>query len=149
EPHARGVAQVGGEVRGVAGAVGVGALAAYQIHGVGLQVVHAHAGALVGVGDGAAALEAPLARGRDRPVDAARAGGGGGDDAGVGRVERGRYVHHQGDVLLAGAVVGVGEVLVPGDSAFAQGVVAVEVDVRAVEHAVAAAGRHVDRAEEH
>ena len=91
------------EVRVVARRRGVGALAAHQVDGVVLQVVCAGAGALVGIGDGAAALEAPLARGRDRAVDAARAGRGRGDDAGVRRVEAVRHLHHHGDVRAAAA----------------------------------------------
>ena len=46
--------------------------------------------------------------------------------------------------LLPRAVVGVGEVLDAGDLAFAQRRVAVDVDVRAVERAVAAVGGDVD-----
>ena len=59
-------------------------------------------------------------------------------------VERGRDLHHQRHVLLAGAVVVVREVFGAGDLAFAQRVAAADVDVRPVERAVAALGADVE-----
>ena len=133
------------EVRIVARCGRISALAAHQVHGVGLQIVRAGAGALVGIGDGAAALEAPLAGGRDRPVDAARTGRGRGNDAGIRRDERVRDLHHHGDVALATAALLVGDVFVAGDLSFACRDGAVRRHVRSVERAVAAARRRVDQ----
>ena len=89
-------------------AVDVGAGAVDEIHRVGGEIVHAIARALVGVGDGATALQAPLAGAADRAVDAARAGGRAGDDAGTVAVPAVRDLDHQRHVLRAGAVVGRG-----------------------------------------
>src|SRR6266511_3263383 len=111
EGGALAVADAGGEVGSLAGEGGALAYAVDQSDGIVLQVVRADAGALVGVSDGATVLQAPLAAGGDGAIDAARPGGGAGDDAGVARIERRRYLHHQCHVLPPGAVVGVGQAL--------------------------------------
>ncbi len=75
--------QRGGEIRTRSPAVDrIGAHAVLQIDGVGREIVNAGAGALVGVGDRAAVLQAPFAGAADRAVDAARAGRRRRDDAG-------------------------------------------------------------------
>jgi hypothetical protein len=135
--RALGVGERRGKERVVAGLLAQRALAGDPVHRVAGEVVEAGAGALVGVGHRAAALQAPLARSADRAVDAARARRAGGDDAGVLRIEPLGQLHHQ-----RGAVE-QGQVLVAGDLAFAQRVLAREVDVRAVEDAVAAGRAHV------
>ena len=96
--------------------------AVLQMHGVGGEIVDAHPGALVGVGDRAAVLQSPLSGGADGAVDTARARRRGRDDAGAILLERRRNLHHHRDVELARAIVGVGEVLGARDLAFAQGV---------------------------
>ena len=111
--------QLRGEVRVRAGDGRVRPHAVLGVDGVGGEVVHTGAGALVGVGDRAAPLEPPLAGGADRAVDAPRAGGCGRDDAGPLTVPARRYLHHQRHVPAPGAVVEVGEVLVSRDFAFA------------------------------
>ncbi len=62
------------ELRIDAGGGGSRARAAHEVDGVVGQVVRAVSRPLVGIGDRAAALQAPFAREADRPVDAARAG---------------------------------------------------------------------------
>ena len=133
------VAQLGREVGVLARRIRVGPQAGDQIDRVVLQIVRAGARALVRVGDRASVIEAPLAGRGDGAIDPARAGGGGGDDAGRFRVEAVRHLHHHSDVFSARAVVGKGDELGAGNQALAQGVFALRVDVRAVEHAVAAA----------
>src|ERR1019366_3864464 len=59
-------------------------------------------------------------------------------DARIVPVERGRDLHDQRHVLRSGSVVGVGEILVARDLAFVRRRVAVDVDVRSIERAVAA-----------
>ena len=81
------------------------------------------AGALVGVGHGTAFFQAPFA-GADGAKHATRTRRGGGDDAGLAAVKAVGHLHHQGDVLLARAVVAEGGVLTPGDQAFAGGDIA-------------------------
>ncbi len=106
----------------------------------------AGAGALVGVGDRAAVLEAPFAGGRDRAVDAARAGGGRRDDAAVRRIVAVRDLHHHGHARAPAMASPLeGDVFVAGDQAFARGHGAVRRDVRPVQHAVAAARRRIDQ----
>ena len=63
---ARNALEAGGEVGRVAGHLGVLTHAGDRAHSVILQIMRADPGALVGVGDRVAALEAPLARGGDR-----------------------------------------------------------------------------------
>ena len=60
-------------------------------------------------------------------------------------VERRGHLHHQRHVELGRAVVRVGHVLGACDLAFAEGVVAVDVDVRPVEGAKAALGVYLDQ----
>src|SRR5262249_57096319 len=64
EGAALGIADISREVR-VLRRRRVGALAADLVYGIVLQVVRARAGALVGIGNGTAVLEAPLAGGGD------------------------------------------------------------------------------------
>ena len=56
------------KTRAPAGQRGRGARAIEDAHGIGGDVMYAIAGALVGVGDGAAFLQAPFAGGGDRTV---------------------------------------------------------------------------------
>ena len=139
----RPVAQPGPEGRVPPGLPGRHALALDQVDGIVLQVVRAVARPLVGVGHGAAVPETPLAGGADGAVDAARARGGRGHDAGRSRVEAVGHLDHEGHVLAAPRPAGVGQAFEPGDPAFGPGVIALGVDVGAEEGAVAAAG--IDR----
>ncbi len=115
---------------------GAGARAVDQRDGIGLQVMGRGARALVRIGHGAAALEAPFARG-NAAVDAARAGRGGGDDAGARAVEGIRHLHHQSDIAAPRAVVRIGDGFRAGHHAFARCRTALRVHVRAVQPAVA------------
>ena len=140
--------QFGGGQAGVEGGVlacgrspGTGAVD--QRHGVVLQVVRGSACALVGVRHGAAALQGPFAGG-NAGVDAARTRGRGRDDARVLCIEAGGHLHHERDISLAGAVVGIGDVFGAWHLAFAGGDVAGRVHVRAVQGAKAARGGHVE-----
>ncbi len=137
-----GVGERGGKLRIGAGRGAAGARAVDQRNGVGVQVVRRSAGALVRVGDGAAALERPLAGG-DRPIDAARAGRCGGDQARLGHIEAVGNLHQHGHVLLAAAIVGEGQVLAPGDLALPRRDVALRVHIGAVQRAVATACRGI------
>ena len=132
------------KVRVRPGGAARGARAVLQGDGVRSQVVRAGAGALVGISNGALALQAPFASG-NRAINAARARRGGSDDAGVVDVEAVRNLHEQHDVLLPCAVVGVSHVFGAGDHAGALRDVAAGIDVRAIERAVAALGRRVDQ----
>jgi hypothetical protein len=123
----------------------VGALAAQQVDGVVLQIVRAGAGALVGVGDGAAVLQPPFAGGGDRAVDPARARGGRGHDAGVQGIEVVRHLDHAGDALAPVLGPLVGDVFKTCDLALVVRDGPVRLDVRPVERAVAAARRRVDQ----
>ena len=132
--------QVCGKVGPLAGRAGAGDGAVDQVDGVLGQVVHAVATALVGVGHGTAVLEAPLTSRTDCAIDAPRTRGRGGDDARLGGIEAGGNLHHHGDQAGAALVTGEGDGLGAGDLAFAQGVPAIDVDVGAVEGAVATGG---------
>ncbi|MNK93622.1 hypothetical protein D3C87_1137930 [compost metagenome] len=125
----RELGQLAGAGTGLAGAVD-------QRHGVRVEVVRRRAGALVGVGHGTATLEAPFAD-RNPAVDAARARRGGRDQARIGGVEIGRDLRHDRHVLLAGAIVGKGDVLGTGHLALAGRDVALGIHVRPVQRAVA------------
>ena len=149
---ALGRGQRGGEGRAGAGGVRVGAQPVLQGHRVRGQVVHVRPGALVGVGHRAAALEAPLARGADRAVDAPRARRRGGDDARPVPVPGRGDLHHERDVATgagwpasAGPRIGEGQVLGARDLPLAEGVVARRVDVGPEQGAVAALGIDVDQ----
>ena len=123
----------------------VAAHAVLQVHGVGRKIVRSHPRALVGVGDRASALQAPLASRADRTVNAARARGRRRHDARPALAERCGDLHHQRDVQLPAAVVRIGDVLGAGDLAFAQRVGAGQVDVRTVQRAEAPLGIHVEQ----
>ena len=107
--------------------------------------MHADAGAFVSIRDDAAVFEAPLTRCADRAVDAAGAARCGCDDARILGIEPSGNLRHQSNVLRAGAVVGVGDVLDAGDLALGGGHVAIGVDVGPVERAVAPIGIDVDQ----
>jgi hypothetical protein len=127
------------------GVLGLDELAGDEVDAIALQVVGAGAGALVGVGDGAASLQPPFAGRPDRAVDAARARGGRGHDAGVGPIEALRHLHHQDRPVLLVGVAGQRQILVARDQPLAVGHGAVGADVGSVERAVAAAGAGVDQ----
>src|ERR1700682_6459259 len=59
------------------------------VDGVPLKIMETGAGSLVGIGDDAAMLQAPLAGRADRAIDTARAARRGSDHAWIVRVERG------------------------------------------------------------
>ena len=135
------------EVRVVACLPRSGALAADQVDGIVLQIVRTRAGALVGVGDRAAVLEAPFAGGGDGAIDPARAGRGRGDNAAVGRVEAVRYLHHHGDTGAAVVLLFEGEIFVARDQPFVRRRIqrsAVGLDVGSVENRVPALRRYID-----
>src|SRR5262249_10857043 len=73
EGGALGIADISREVRVLRRRRRVGALAADLVYGIVLQVVRARAGALVGIGNGTAELEAPLPGGGDGAIHTARA----------------------------------------------------------------------------
>ena len=137
------VGEVGREGREVVRCVGISPFAAQPADGVALKVVGAGAGALVGVGDRASPFEAPLARRADGSVHAARSRGGCRDDAGPGRIEGVRDLHHEGNVLIAVPAAGEGEILCAEDPALRVG--GGRGDQRPVEPAVAAAIGDVDQ----
>src|SRR5438477_84487 len=98
----------------------------------------AHPAALVGVGDGAAVLEAPVSRCGDGAVYPARSRRRAGHDARFVLIEARGHLHHHGDVDATGAVVVVGEPFFTGDPARVERGIPVHVDVRAVQGGVAA-----------
>lgn len=110
--------KVGLEMRALPGDRGRHALAAAAVNGVAPEVMGADAGALVGVDDSAAPLQAPLADCTDRAVDPARPRRGGGDEAGIGRVEAPGHLQEQGDHLAETVhrARGIGQVLVAGNA---------------------------------
>src|SRR5262245_66689057 len=97
----------------------------------------AGAGTLVGIGYGAAMLEAPLAGGGDRAVDAARARRGCRHDTTVTRVEAVGHLHHHGYASLPAAFIG--DVFVAPNQSLSGGHRSVRLDVGPVQRAVAAA----------
>jgi hypothetical protein len=138
--------QRGGEGRAGTSRVRVGAQPVLQGHRVRGQVVHMGAGALVGVGHRAAALEAPLPRSADRAVHAPGARRRGRDDARPVAIPRRRDLHHERDVAPAAGSVSPGErqILRARDLALTEGVVAGHVDVGPEQRAVAAPRVDVD-----
>ena len=106
------------KVRVIARLRGIGSVTLDQVDGVVLQVVRPGAGALVGVGDRAAVLEAPFAGGRDGAIDAARAGRWRGNDAAIGRVEAVRYLHHHGHMAATLVLLLEGEIFVARNKPF-------------------------------
>ena len=148
-----GVGQRGGEVGSGAGVGGGVTDAVDLIDGVVPQVMDAHPAALVGVGDGAAVLEAPVSRCGDAAVYPARSRRRAGHDARFVLIEARGHLHHHGDVDATGAVVVVGKPFFTGDPARVERGIPVHVDVRAVQGGVAAvedgiherAVVHVDR----
>ena len=133
------------EVRIVARLFGIGALAPDQVHCVVLQIMCAGAGAFVRVGDGAAVLKAPFPGGRDRAVDAARAGRRRRDDATRRRHEAVRYLNHHGDAIAPVPAPLEGDVFVARDQALARCHRAVCHHVRAIKRAVATTRRRIDQ----
>src|SRR5450830_775928 len=103
--------------------------AVLQVDAIVLEDVQAGAGTLVGIGHGAAIFQTPLARAADGAVNAARTAGGAGDDAGPLGIEAIRYLHHQGDVLAARAIVGIGTVFTAGYQALAAANLTLRIDV--------------------
>ncbi|GAA0807917.1 hypothetical protein GCM10009078_48510 [Cupriavidus gilardii] len=144
EGGARVVVDRRGEMRLAAGGGAAGAGAVDQRDGVVGEILRRGAGALVGIGHRAAALQPPFA-GRDAAVDAARAGRRGGDQARPRGIEAGRDLHHHRDVLPAAAVVGVGQILDAGDLALAAGDIALRIDIGSVQRAVAARRADIDQ----
>ena len=137
ECGAFGGGEAGRKNGGFTGSRSAGADAILQMDRVVLQVMNAVAGALVGVSHRAAVFQAPFARGSDGAVNAARTTGGAGDDAWAGRIERRRNLNHHGDVLVAAAVVRVGDVFSAGNPAFTGRHHPPGIDVGTVQAAVA------------
>ena len=96
---------VGREDRRLACHCGVCTHAVLNADGVVLQVMDTVASALVGVSHGAAVFQAPFPRRADGTIHTTGAAGRCRDDASIGRVERGWYLDHHGDVLGAAAIV--------------------------------------------
>ena len=141
EGRALGRRERDGEGRTRAGLGGRGALSAHQPDRVGREGMGAGAGALVGQRHGAAALQAPFGD-ADAAIDAARAGGGHGDDAGAGGVEGVGDLHGEGKGGVAGGITGERHDLGAEDAAL--GVRCRGADERAVEPAEAAARGDID-----
>ncbi|MNT17096.1 hypothetical protein D3C72_1522310 [compost metagenome] len=118
--------------------------AVLQVDAVVLEHIQARAGTLVRIRHGAAFFQAPFTGAADGAVDAARAARRAGDDAGMVGIEAGRHLHHQGDVLLARAIVGIGDVFAARDQALARAHVPGRIHVRSVQGAVAAVGGNVE-----
>src|SRR5471032_175221 len=111
-----------------------------QVDAIVLEDVQAGAGTLVGIRHGAAIFQAPFSRAADGAINAARSAGGAGDDAGALGIEAVRYLHHQGDILAASAIVGIGKVFAAGNQAFTVAHLALCIDVGSVQAAVTAVG---------
>ena len=139
-----GVAQVRCEERVLAGGHPARAHAVLQIDAVVFKHIQARAGTLVRIRHGAALLQAPLAGAADGAIDAARAARRARDDAGTVRVEAGRHLHHQGDILLARAIIGIGDVFAARHQALARAHVSGRIHVRSVQGAIAAVGGNVE-----
>ena len=138
------VAQVRREERVLAGGHPARAHAVLQVDAVVLEHIQARAGTLVRIRHGAALLQAPFAGTADGAVDAARAAGRARDDAGMLGVEAGRHLHHQGDILLARAIIGIGDVFAARHQALARAHVSGRIHVRSVQGAIAAVGGNVE-----
>ena len=139
-----GVAQVRREERVLAGGHPARAHAVLQVDAVVLEHVQARTGTLVRIRDGAALFQAPFAGTADGAVDSARAARRARDDAGAVRVEAGRHLHHQGDVLLARAIVRIGDVFAARHQALPRADIAGCIHVGAVQGAIAAVGGDVE-----
>ena len=133
----------GGEVGRIAGGIRLRALAADQVDGILRQVVSPGAGALVGIGDGAAALQSPFAGSADGAVDAARARGSARHDARLFGAEGERHLDHHRDVV-GSAAVAEREELVAEDQ-FVDRVARLQRHAGAIKTAVAAGGGRVDQ----